>query len=248
MRNTDAVTTSESLKVLALANRLLSAGRDDAHFQAVQSQCTSAIEVYTGVLQLVETQNGISAQALVRTLFEAIVGAVILVKHPEMLNDFRNHGKLTALRIARSIPRDSPFAKKLQIRRAAASAEYDALYHHFKATGHWHHFKTKASFTEAELPEDFYERYYARASSIAHGNPFVVLQPLDEEAKNWGIQSRPRQWKKWAAQARVLSMLLMLHMVESVARAFALGLGPELRKVRQEVAALANSEMKSASS
>jgi hypothetical protein len=199
-------------KVLHLSGRVLSADSVSTHFQAVQAQCAFAIEVYKGLLRVVAAKNGIAAQALLRTLFETIVSAVILAKHPEKLDDFKNHGKLTAHRIARSIPSGSPYAPATKAFLEATRTECDALHKVFKsAGGNWHLLKTSASFDEAEMPENFYDRFYGRASAIAHGDPFAVVQHLDIEGKVLRIGPRPNAWKKWTVTAHGMSTLLTAH-------------------------------------
>jgi hypothetical protein len=232
-------------KVETLAKEIMAARRDDAHFKAVQAQCAFSLEVYTGIQCVAAVENGVSAQALLRTLFEAVVGAVILAKHVEMLDDFRNHGKLTALRIVQSFPQDSIFAKKLTTVRDATKAECDALYESFKTGGgNWHRMKTTASFTDAEMPDNFYQRFYGPASAVAHGEPYVVVQNLDMEGKNWEIQPRYRVWRHWSGTSQVMSLWLMLHMVERVSQVFSLGVKTE--SVKQEVKEFGDKQMKAA--
>jgi Family of unknown function (DUF5677) len=236
-----------SENVQTLANKIVEAKQDSAHFQAVQAQCAFAVKVNAGILHLVAVRNGASAQALLRTLFETIVSVVILAKHPEKLDDFRNHGKLAAFRTARAIPADSPMAKKLKGFIDATSAEHDALYAYFKAAGwHWHLLTTKDSFTEAGMPEKFWERFYGRASAISHGQPYVVVQHLDMEGKSWEIKPRYTEWDDWADKAHMMGLLLMLHMVESVSNIFSLGLEAELMPLSAQVQAIAQQQMKSA--
>ncbi len=236
--------SNESERVLLLAKKMLAVERNGAHFRAVQAQCAVAIEAYTGVIQVVAAENGIAAVSLVRTLLEAVVSAVILAKHQEKLDDFKNHGKWTTFQMARSIPADSRFhspgVKKFT---DDTTPECDALQAYFKPTGNWHLLKTADAFAEAELPENFRGRYYIRVSAIAHGHPFPVVQQFDRESKDWKIQAEPEEWKKWAEKERITSMLLMLHMIERLSRIFALGLESEIAPVRQEVEGTARQQM-----
>ena len=231
-----------------LADKILTSSQTGVHFEAVRAQCAVAAKVYTGVLQLVSLLNGVSAQALLRTLFETIVGAVILAKHPEKLDDFGKHGKLTLLRMAQSIDESSAFAKKqmTETLKNVAKAERDDLADYFKPTYNWHMLRSKAAFDEAELTKNFHESFYARASAIAHGEPFTVFQHKDPEAKTWKIEPRCEEWSKWPMIAYVMSMLLMLHMVGHVSKVFGLGLEDELAVVGAEVGALAGKQMQSA--
>lgn len=240
--------TVEGIKVRALADKISTAPKTSNHFEAVRAQCIVAVRLYAGVLQLVSVEDGISAQALLRSLFETIVGAVILSKHPEKLEDFGKHGKLTLLRMARSMDESSAFAKK-QISRTlkkSADAECATLIAHFRPTYNWHMLKRKDAFDEAELPKNFYEAFYARASAVAHGEPFTVFQHADQAATTWRIEPRYAEWAKWPMLAYVMSMLLMLHLVGCVSKTFALGLESEWSVVSAEVHALAAGQMESA--
>jgi hypothetical protein len=231
-------------RVFRLAKKVLAVEQGCPHFRAVQAQCAFAIEAYSGVLRVVDAQNGVAAVSLGRTLFEAVVSAVILAKHQEKLEDFKNHGKLTTLQMARSVPPgsrfDSPGLRKF---RVDTEAECDALQAYFKPTRNWHLLKNSDAFAEAELPENFRDRYYIRVSAVAHGHPFAVVQQFDKEGKNWKIQEEPEEWKKWAEKERVMSMLLMLHMIERLSRVFALGLESEIAPVSQQIWGAARQQM-----
>jgi hypothetical protein len=229
---------------LRLAKKVLVVERGNPHFRAVQAQCAFAIEAYAGVLVVVDAQNGVAAVSLGRTLLEAVVSSVILAKHQEKLDDFKNHGKLTTFQMARSTPSgsrfDSPGLKKF---RDDSRSERDALQAHFKPTGNWHLFKTSDAFAEAELPEDFRGRYYVRVSAIAHGHPFPVVQEFDKASKDWKIQAEPEEWKKWAEKERIMAMLLMLHMIGRLSGVFALGLESEIAPVSQQIRQTAQQQM-----
>jgi hypothetical protein len=235
---------NESERVLQLAGRLLLIQQNSAHFQAVQAQCAFSIEAFRGVLEVVESQNGIAAQSLLRTLFEAVVSAVILAKHPEKLDDFMNHGKLTTFRMARAIPSNSPLASAVSAFRDATKAECDTLYAYFKETGNWHLLKNADAFAEAGLPNNMRGRYYLRASAIAHGHPFPVVQHFGIENKGWKIRARHEDWQKWIETARVMGMLLMLHMIEQLNSLFQLGMDSAVALVKQDVEGIAHQQMK----
>jgi len=57
-----------------------------------------------------ENGNGLSAETLLRTLFETVTSTTILAKHPEKLGDFIDHGRLVELRMMRVI--ESPALKE----------------------------------------------------------------------------------------------------------------------------------------
>jgi hypothetical protein len=187
-----ALTSNESERVLLLAKKVLAVAQGSPHFRAVQAQYAVTVETYTGVLQVVDAKNGVAAMSLGRTLFETVVSAVILAKHQEKLDDFKNHGKWTTFQMARSIPPHSQFQSQgLKRFTEDTKAECDALQSYFKPTGNWHLLKTTDAFAEAEMPEDWRSRYYIRVSAIAHGHPFPVVQQFDKETRDYKIQAEP---------------------------------------------------------
>lgn len=193
---------------------------------------------------MIDAKNGIAAMSLGRTLFEAVVSAVILAKHQEKLDDFKNHGKWTTFQMARSISPTSQFhSPGLKKFREDTKTECDALQAYFKPTGNWHLLKTTDAFAEAEMPEDWRSRYYVRVSAIAHGHPFPVVQQFDRETKDYKIQAEPEEWKRWAEKERIMSALLMLHMVGRISRVFALGLESEIAPIGQQVDGTARRQM-----
>jgi hypothetical protein len=246
------VATKESQKVIILLQKLLSAPSTSEHFTAVQAQCAVASEVYIGVLQLADGKNGLAASALVRTLFETIIGAIILANRPEKLQDFGKHGKMMLLRLALSIT-DGTLVNKEQTKstKDIANVEYDALYKEFKPSKNWHKMMREDAFKEAfqnaKLGLKFYDGFYGRTSAISHGEPFNVFQRVDVELKTWKLTARSSEWhEKWPMMAEVMSMFLMLHLVNRVSAAFSLGLEAEMTAVNAEVEALAGREMAAA--
>jgi hypothetical protein len=236
--------TIPGLKVQALAREIVDAKADTPHVQAVQAYCAFANDIYSGILDLVVVRNGAAAQALVRTLFETIVGIIILAKHPDTLEDFEKHGRLTTLRLARSMPSSSPFVTKAKEFMSAEGFDYDALLKYFEGKKFkWHSFSITKAYEEAELPENFHNRFYARSSAISHGEPFVVLEPPRADP-TWKIQARPKEWERWTGLSYTMSSLFMVHMVGVVSRVLGLGLDAEAASVGKELDALAKAEMK----
>ena len=70
----------------------------DEHFKAVQLVCSSAMEHYRGILKLIEAEDALSAKVVSRVLLEVLVTAVVLAKHPEKIEDFRECGRYFHLR------------------------------------------------------------------------------------------------------------------------------------------------------
>src|ERR1700733_684885 len=112
--------TEEAVQIEALASKIALVEKpDNFHFQAVRAQCAAAYEVFVGILCLVDEDNGVSAQSLLRTLFETVVGAVILAKHSEKVLDFGMHARLTWFRAAKARPEGSPAIEAFPSRAAA---------------------------------------------------------------------------------------------------------------------------------
>ena len=159
-----------------------------------------ANEVFEGITTVCEKGNGISAESLVCTLFETLTGTVILAKHPEKLQDFVEQGRMTELRMMRVI--ETPVLKK-RLERAvkATDAEFQKLWIKFNERS-WHGLNTKEAFAEAEFGTDVYNRYYRRASAIAHGQPYVT-------AHRGEVRARPNAWKRLPVAAENMAMLML---------------------------------------
>ncbi len=238
--------TNLAEKVQALARKIVDAKSDSPHVHAVQAYCAFANEIQSAILDLAAVRNGAAAQSLVRTLFETIVGIIILAKNPDTLEDFEKHGRLTTLRLAKNMPSASPFSAKAKEFMGSEGPDYDALYKYFEDKKFkWHSFSQTKAYEEAELPENFNNRFYARSSAISHGEPFVVLEPPRTDP-GWKIQSRPTEWERWAGLSYMMSLLFMVHMVQVVSRVLGLGLDAEVASVSQELDARAKVEMKPA--
>jgi hypothetical protein len=236
--------TAIAAKVESLAEKLVDVKSDDPHVQAVQAYCAFASEIQSGILDLVAVGNGAAAQSLVRTLFETIVGVIILAKHPNTLEEFEKHGRLTTIRLAKNMPSASPFSKTAKEFVGSEGTDYDALFQYFEAKKFkWHPFSQTQTYAEAELPDNFNNRFYARSSAISHGEPFVILEP-PRTGPGWRIQSRTEEWKRWAALSSTMSLLFTVHMVEVLSRVLKLGLDSEVASVSKELGEVAQAEMK----
>jgi len=238
--------TSEGNRVGELAKKITHPSAEDDHFKAVQAQCAAALEVYAGILTLVAEDNGISAQSLVRTLFETIVGAVLLAKDPNKLSDFGKHAKLTLLRMSETTPEESTFGKKeLTVKlRNLARSQCALLEKYFKPSSNWYRLRRKEGFAEAELPKNFYESFYIRASAIAHGDPLTVFKPSNSDLNTWVIRPMYEEWRNnWPMLAYVMSMYLMLHMIEQTSKCFNLGLNDEMASISRDVGVIAAKQM-----
>lgn len=240
--------TMDSLgeRVLALAQKIVDVKSDSPHVQGVQAYCAFEIEILRGILDLAAVGNGAAAQSLVRTLFEAIVGIAVLAKNPSTLEDFEKHGRLTTLRLAQNMPSDSPFAGKAKEFMTKEGADYAALFKYFEDKKFkWHPLSQTKAYEQAELPDNFNNRFYARSSAISHSEPFVVLEPPRTDP-HWKIQPRPKEWERWAGLSQMMSLLFTIHMIDVVSRTLGLGLGSEVAKLNAEIDALAKAEMKPA--
>jgi uncharacterized protein DUF5677 len=216
------------------ATRVSSTRSDDAHFKAVQAQLSFATEVFRGLLDVCARQNGLAGEALLRTLFEVVASAIILAKHRDKLKDFIRHGRFTELRMIRVI--EVPVLKKrVAPTIAATDKEFQELQAEFKEQ-RWHKMGTKDSFAEAELQPRMYDRYYRRASAIAHGQPYVTFQ-------RGKVEFRPARWQSSVISAPNQASLLMVFLLGVVNREFKLGLDEEVHELENQVNALAKRHM-----
>jgi hypothetical protein len=216
-------------RIRAIANRIIETKNDQPHLQAVQAQVVFAIYIFDGLLRECSNGNGLAGEILLRTLFEALTGTIILAKHPDTLERFIRHGRFTELRVLHSIS-----APELKARAGDeirnTEAELNALWKEF-GEERWHGLKTKPSFDEAELPPGFYEKYYRRASAIAHAQPYVTVR----EGK---VGPRRVAWENLAKTAPNMARLLMGLLLKVLDREFKLNLNDEIAAMDAEIAPL----------
>lgn len=214
-----------SAHIFELATRVSEIKTNNPHLSAVQAQIAFGNEIYRGTIEVSAGGNGLAGEALLRTLFEVISSAIILAKHGEKLQDFIRHGRFTELRMMRVI--EAPSLKaRLAATVAATDAEYQQLWAEFKEQ-RWHKMGTKDSFIEAEFQTGMYDRYYRRASAIAHGQPY-------ETVRGGKIEARRKAWKNLSIGASNMASLLMVFLLMVVSREFKLGLETEIAKLHQQ--------------
>lgn len=213
-------------QMVQLATHVSEQASHDEHFRAVQAQVAFSRHIYKGILEVCSSQNGLAAEALLRTLFEIITSAIILAKHRDKLSDFVRHGRFSELRMMRVIQ-----APELQQRLAgmitATESEYQQLYTEFKEQ-RWHKLGTKDSFAEAEFDPGIYDRYYRRASAIAHGQPY-------ETVRGGKVTARETAWKNLCSGAANMAGLMMLTVLSIVSREFRLGLEMEVNEAQRKL-------------
>ncbi|HEX3153067.1 MAG TPA: DUF5677 domain-containing protein [Candidatus Angelobacter sp.] len=159
----------ENFMILAeLAFKVMADKRDDQHVAAIRSRVEICWEIYTSVLILTAEHLGVSSFGQCRNLFENIVSTVYLAKHPELLQDFFDHGKLIAYESLRDMGLDQ---KKLDV----VKAEYDAIKPRFMQGNRalsWHKTTVK-ELVETSGLAGMYPTFYKKASSVAHGDGFI---------------------------------------------------------------------------
>ncbi len=220
--------------ITELATRVSQARTEDAHLHAVQAQIAFATNIYCGVLEVCSSQNGLAGEALLRTLFEVAASTIILAKHRDRLKDFVRHARFTELRMMRVI--EVPALKaRLAPTIAATEKEFQELWAEFKEQ-RWHKMGTKDSFIEAEFQPEIYDRYYRRASAIAHGQPYVTV-------RNGKVDARPTAWKNLSIGAANMASLLIVLLLAIVNREFKLGLDREIAELQEEADAHAKRHM-----
>lgn len=222
---------TEGSLIYKLAKRVAEQTATDEHRRAVNAQVLFANQIYFAIFRMVADQNGLAAEALLRTLFESAVNCVILAKHKEKLNDFIRYGQFTHLRLLRF---NDVMKEVTDALVKATEAEWEKLFAEFKAA-EWHKLGTRDSFIEAELEPEMYDKYFRRASAIAHGEPYVTVHRTDATWKNWTVSARPDHWKTLTIGAYVLACYMMLRSLAVVSREFKLGLEEEIKQLLAQV-------------
>jgi Family of unknown function (DUF5677) len=148
---------TEVVGIYKLAERIASKATDDEHFKAVQAQCSVLNQIYVGVMELCAKQNGLAAEALLRTLFETAVTTAVLAKNKNKLNDFIRCGQFIHLRLLRSNTLGPPVKETIDKLVALTEEDWKPLFDEFKNNEDWHKLKTKDSFIEAGHKPEIYD-------------------------------------------------------------------------------------------
>jgi hypothetical protein len=225
---------TEGSLIFKLAKRVAEQPTADEHLRAVQAQLQVANQILFALFRIVADQNGLAAESLLRTLFESAVNGAILAKHKELLGDFIQYGEFTSLRLLRFTDvlkeRIDPIIKLTE-------EDWAKLLPRFKSRD-WHSLGTRDSFVEAEFEPMMYDKYFRRASTFAHAEPYVTVRRKDETWKNWTVEARPDLWATFAGSAYVLGCGVMLHLLRIMNREFRLGIDEEVNQLIALVDAL----------
>jgi hypothetical protein len=216
----------EGVLIYELAKGVAGRATDSEHLRAVQAQIQVTNQIYFAIFRMVADQNGVAAEALLRTLFDSAINCIVLAKHSEKLQDFIRNGQFTHLRLIRFT---DVMPEKIKPLVAATENDWKALFQEFKSS-EWHKLGTKDSFIEAEYEAEMYNKYFRRASSYAHAEPYITVRPKDATWKNWCIDASLVRWKNVTIGVYGLACNAMLHMLAIVNREFKLGLDAEFEK------------------
>lgn len=225
----------EPLMVLAEQVRLL-VPKDD-HMRAIQAQCEVAMEVYGGILSLIAMENGLSAEALCRTLFEILLATTHLSQNPGKLQDFIDYGKLMNYRLMRRVqPSQSIFQKRQNNSIAATQAEYERLELHFKPsktrlTESWHGEKVTTLIEQSGMSPQMYHVYYRKVSHIAHGSPYTVVQRRDNLGTQWAVGIDRSAWAYYQRTAYVTAFQLITLLFVNINAQLKLGFDKDLERL-----------------
>ncbi len=204
----------------------------DDHFHAVQLVCSSALELFRGILKLFEEENPISAKALSRVLLETLVTAVVLAKHPEKLQDFKDCGRYLHLRYLKSS--DGALFPELEGHQlkliAKHGADYTQLERKFRRRL-WHGMTREASFVEAGFDPSIYDGFYRPTSAFAHGEPSrYVMQDQNDE---WVFGRSDDKEARYLAGALASSTSLLLEALEQINQTLSLPFSERLKAFKQ---------------
>lgn len=214
----------------------------DEHFKAVQLVCGSALEHYRGALELVEAEDALCAKVVSRALLETLVTVVILAKHPEKIEDFRECGRYFHLRKLhsekwRDDPRFAEFAdpRLASIRDGLISkhgADYKDLEKKF-GRKLWHGLTRRAAFVEAGFDFDIYESFYQPTSEMAHAEPSWYVMRDNNDA--WVFGRSDLIEARYLAGAYVSSSLLFCVGLDQINQALGLQFGERLAAYKRSL-------------
>lgn len=220
-------------KIVRIASDFCRIKPKNDHFHAVQLVCSSALELYRGIVQLCLDENPIPAKALSRVLLETLVTAVILAKHSEKLRDFRECGRYLHLRSL--ILADSDILPELESHRqnliAKHGADYDTLHRKFGKKP-WHGMTRRDSLKEAGFDFNTYDTFYRPTSEFTHADPsrYIFRHELTDE---WIFGRSNKKEAIYNVGAYVSSTDLLLVGMEQINRALDLAFDERLKAFKE---------------
>lgn len=201
---------------------------EDQHFNAVQLICSSALEHFRGIERLCLDENPIPAKALSRILLENLVTAVVLAKHPEKLQDFRDCGRYLHLRSMRSTG-----IAELNDRKSALlkkhGTDYSQLEKRFRYKL-WHGMTRREALNDAgyifERDPDMYDEFFRPTSDFVHSDPSrFLMRDLNDE---WILGRSDKKEAVYLLGAYMSSTSLLLTGMEQINRVLGLQFGDRL--------------------
>jgi hypothetical protein len=191
------------------------------HKRAVKAQCHVAIEHYAAIIHLVGAKMGLAAYGLTRNLFEVVLGTLYLAHDSNHYDDFLRFGTKIHYELVRDT--DPSVAvlhawvpDELDVRKN----DYDALVAHFGKANNW----SKKSVRDLAPLVGFgqlYRTYYKAASSIAHGNSFILLKRLNFHS--WEIEVNRKSWDDYSELAGCFAYLTVANLFVGVDEILHLG-------------------------
>ena len=229
MRRSDFPDISELIRIGVDFCRL--PPKDD-HFHAVQLVCSSALEHFRGIVDLVKDENPIAAKALSRVLLETLVTALVLARHPEKLQDFKDYGRYLHLRYLQTT--DGVILRELDHHRlrliAKHGTDYAQLAQKFRRKL-WHGLTRRDSFVEAGFEPSLYDDFYRPTSEFAHGEPsrYVMRDHNDE----WVFGRSDKKEGRYLIGSLASSTCLVLQAWEALNETLGLTYGGRLTAFKQ---------------
>ncbi len=203
--------------LIKATEQILATPADTQLRKAVQAQVEVAAEHFGGILAASANGFGLPAEAAARNLFDVVVGTLYLMKHPDLLDDFIEFGKLTFYRLMKHISPESPEYQQEQARDLAShDTEIKCLDAKFaKKKNSWHGRRISQIANDVGKDnemEQLYKIFYKPASAITHGSSYPILSRNGNQG--WEIGFQRHKWDRYVKESPVLgySMLCQLYL------------------------------------
>lgn len=204
------------------------------HKRAVKAQCKVALEQYAAVLHLVSADMGLPAHGLCRNLFEGVLSALYLARDENRYDDFLRFGTKIHYELVRNVdPRVAALHSWVPEELAVRKIDYDSLSAHFGKSNNWSK-KSVADLTPIVGYEQLYKTFYKEASSIAHGNSFVLLKR--NHFHSWEIEANEESWQKYTELAGRFSYLTIAYLFTDVDETLGFGHTEECQRLKDHIA------------
>jgi hypothetical protein len=177
-------------------------------------QCEAGWNILDCMKALAAEKQGAGVMILCRSMFERAAAVDYLAKSPEpgLIADYIDYGKIVAYEVAQNMDAPQSWLDNFKAEYATLKAKFG------KNT--WHKGSVSSLVQDTEFHKalqpgesGLYQGFYKEASSIAHGDSFMLLR--HRPSTGWTLSLESDELHDWAVQGLSMGYIFMACMLAS---------------------------------